>query len=461
MRIDRIHFKNFKLFEDFSLQLHPQFTLLIGENGTGKTSILDGLAIACGVLLYEVPDAKIVNSRLSLSDEHIRLSPAQAGDRIQFTPASDTTVSAWGELSSGHRHQWTQEILSGRKSKQHLKDARTFFADLFKQVVDGQNVTLPLIAYYGAGRAWLPHNERSKGVERSYEVARRWEAYYDCLNERIRIADLRQWFWDETTERGNRNGRYRPGFEVVKRAVLRCIPGADDAWFDTDRKDIVLSIKGVAQPFGNLSAGQRTMFALAGDIAIKAVTQNNYLVPPDALGADDEPIPRVLAETPGVVLIDEIDVHLHPRWQRHVVEDLRTTFPKIQFVATTHSPFVVQSMRPEELRNLQGQAIPELGNVGVEDIARGLMNVPRPDVSQRYDDMVTAAKSYLMQLEEVDKTPHEKLAEFEVALAKRIAPYADNPAFQAYLELKREGKLSRVRGVADNGNGSGMVSEGN
>lgn len=80
-----------------------------------------------------------------------------------------------------------------------------------------------------------------------------------------------------------------------------------------------------------------------------------------------------LRETPGVVLIDEIDVHLHPKWQRRVVEDLRTTFPKIQFVSTTHSPFVVQSMREEELRNLNGQAIPELGNTGVEAISRGLM----------------------------------------------------------------------------------------
>jgi hypothetical protein len=232
--------------------------------------------------------------------------------------------------------------------------------------------------------------------------------------------------------------------------VIRCVPGADDAWFDTDRKDIVLSIDGVAQPFANLSAGQRTMLALVADIAIKAVTQNNYLVPHDELGPDNGSLPRVLTDTPGVVLIDEIDVHLHPRWQRRVVEDLRTTFPRIQFVATTHSPFIVQSMRTEELRNLHGQAIPDLGNVGVEQIARGLMNVPRPDVGQRYDQMVEVAKDYLLQLEEVNHHPQEKLAAFEDALARDIAPYADNPAFQAFLELKREGKLGRLRPATGN-----------
>jgi predicted ATP-binding protein involved in virulence len=453
MRIDRIHLKNFKLFEDFALTLHPEFTLLIGENGSGKTSVLDGLAIACGVWLYEVPDSKIAGSRVSLSEDYIRLQAMNAGDRMQFVEAVDAIVAAWGELLEGHREQWTQEILVGTRNKQHLRAARDFIRDVFRRASEGAQAALPVIAYYGAGRAWLPHNERSRPPKRSFEPARRWEAFYDCLNERIRIADLKQWFWDETTERGNRAGRYRPGFEVVKRAVLRCIPGADDAWFDTDRKDIVLSIDGKPQPFANLSGGQRTMLALVADIAIKAVTQNNYLVPPDVLGPDDEPLPRVLAETPGVVLIDEIDVHLHPRWQRRVVEDLRTTFPKIQFVATTHSPFIVQSMRTEELRNLQGQEIPEVGNVGVEEIARGLMNVPRPDVSQRYDKMVGTAKDYLLQLEQADKAPAEKLADFEEALAQRIAPYADNPAFQAFLELKREGKLGPRRRESHNGSG--------
>jgi len=341
MRIDHIHLKNFKLFADFSLTLHPNFTLLIGENGAGKTSVLDALAIACGVWLYDVPDQKIASSRVSLADKHIRLEAVKKGDRTQFVPAQDTIVSAWGLLLDEHKEQWTQEIVSGKKRKVHLKEARAFVSEVFSRVTAGNDVTLPVIAYYGAGRAWLPHTERSPPAQRSYEKASRWKAYYDCLNERIRIADLRQWFWDETTERGNREGRYRPGFEVVKRAVLNCIPDADGAWFDTDRKDIVLSIKGLPQPFGNLSAGQRMMVALVADIAIKCVTQNNYLVPPDELGPDDIPVSRVLAETPGVVLIDELDVHLHPRWQRRVVDDLRKTFPKIQFVATTHSPQIL------------------------------------------------------------------------------------------------------------------------
>jgi predicted ATP-binding protein involved in virulence len=151
----------------------------------------------------------------------------------------------------------------------------------------------------------------------------------------------------------------RPGFEAVRRAILRCVPDADEIWFDPDREQIVLSIQGNAQPFDNLSAGQRMMLALIADLAIKAITQNAFLLPPDELGPPSGPLPEVLQQTPGVVLIDELDVHLHPKWQRRVATDLKETFPGIQFVCTTHSPQVIGEVKPEEIRLLDEEvAIP-------------------------------------------------------------------------------------------------------
>ena len=187
--------------------------------------------------------------------------------------------------------------------------------------------------------------------------ARRWAAFYDCLNERIRIADLGDWFHREAIAAVNRDGQFRPGFEVVRRAVLRCVPGADRMWFDGDRSEIVLSIEGQAQPFSNLSAGQRMMLALVADIAINAVTQNNHLVPEHVPATANGALPDVLAQTPGVVLIDELDVHLHPRWQRRVATDLKSTFPRIQFVCTSHSPQVIGEVAPEEIRMLDELAL--------------------------------------------------------------------------------------------------------
>jgi len=84
------------------------------------------------------------------------------------------------------------------------------------------------------------------------------------------------------------------------------------------------------------------------------------------------------------------------------------------------------------------------------------MGVDRPDVSPRYTAMKQVAKDYLLVLEEAEKTPDERLEDFEAKLAESIEPYADNPAFQAFLELKREGKLGKRR----NGNDGNMQAHG-
>ena len=135
-------------------------------------------------------------------------------------------------------------------------------------------------------------------------------------------------------------------------------------------------------------------------------------------------------------------MHLHPRWQRRIIEDLRRTFPKIQFICTTHSPFLIQSLRSgEELMLLDGQPTASVANMSVEEITQGIMGIPNPQVSWRYEKMKGAAKHYLEELELAAKTPEEKLAKFKERLANTIAPYADNPAFQAFLEMKRTAKL--------------------
>ncbi|MFT3880113.1 MAG: AAA family ATPase [Gemmatales bacterium] len=451
MRIDRLELKNFKKFTDRSLEF-PQpvngpggsFHILIGENGVGKTTILDAAAVALGVWLEWKPDSLLANSyrRLKKEDKHLRV--VESGDRRQFQQVSDTmSILATGMILERSGVSWGQSLAAGKTkvSNDASKDVLNSIWSAYDQVNKGQKVLLPVICYYGAGRAWLAHNERKKAKAVSNGPANRWEAFYDCLNERIRVSDLARWFRGEHIEMGNRHGKYRPGFEVVRRAILACMPGADSIWYDSDSEEIAISINGNAQPFGNLSAGQRVMLALVADLAIRMVTQNNYLVPSDVLGPNDDPIPQVLVQTPGVVLVDELDVHLHPKWQRSVVESLRNVFPRVQFIATTHSPFIVQSLRENELINLQGQTIPQLGNLSVEQIANGLMGVDRPDVGQRYETMVEAAKDYLVTLDEAVKAPADKLAEYEEKLAKRIAPYADNPAFQAFLELKHAAKL--------------------
>ena len=123
------------------------------------------------------------------------------------------------------------------------------------------------------------------------------------------------------------------------------------------------------------------------------------------------------------------------------MDDLKQTFPLVQFVTTTHSPFIIQTLDQGELLPLDAQPVPQTDNLSIETIAEGLMQVEDVTVGPRYLEMVSVAKDYLLTLEAAAHAPEEQLADYKQRLSDKIAPYADNPAFQAFLELERLGKL--------------------
>ncbi len=166
------------------------------------------------------------------------------------------------------------------------------------------------------------------------------------------MKDLVNWFVRESASRDDK-GRFRYGYEVVRYALTHCIPNAEYVGFDYDRLEPIITMKNGPVLFSNLSDGQKSMAALVADIAIKAVMLNSHLSP--AKRADDHltKLPELLKRTPGVVLVDELDVHLHPRWQRHVVEDLRAVFLAIQFVCSSHSPQIIGELQADQIRVLE------------------------------------------------------------------------------------------------------------
>ncbi|MGO8698942.1 MAG: AAA family ATPase [Limisphaerales bacterium] len=222
----------------------------------------------------------------------------------------------------------------------------------------------------------------------------------------------------------------------MKRAILRCMPEADNVWYDaSDQNQIILSIAGNAQPFDNLSAGQGMMLALIADLAIKAVTQNAFLLPPDELGPDDDPLPRVLRETPGVVLIDELDVHLHPKWQRRVATDLKETFPSIQFVCASHSPQVIGEVTPEELRLLDGNQVTKPPRSFGIDSSRVLEELM--DARARDDSVEELLRNLFGSIDREDfKTARTLLPEVEAKLGPDDPEVTRARTLMAFLESK-------------------------
>jgi len=440
MRINHLTIRNFKGFEEkeisfmrdsstgsrvqegFAPQVNGSFHVLIGENGSGKSTALDALAVALGIWFSARPDAAWRDIR----PEDVRLVATKTGDTVRFDPAPNVFIAVEGTIG-GELVKWRRIYIPdshGTLDQGGIFAVAGFLSRSHKE----KNISLPVLGHYSAGRAWLPAKERTSNFEPSLNRVSRFDAYEHCLEGRIRDKELQQWFLFEAVEAAQR-GKKREGMIAVESAILSCMPGASGLHFDGDRREIVATMSDGEKPFYSLSDGQRSMLSLVADIAIKAVILNPHL------GKEAAKL------SPGVILIDELDLHLHPKWQRRVIEDLRQAFPNIQFICTTHSPFIVQTLRPGELINLDAQPLQDVSNLSIGQIAQELMGVPRTDVSPRYEAMRLAAKDYLMTLDEAAAAPEEKLAQYEEKLAEGLGPYADDPAFQAFLELKREAKL--------------------
>jgi predicted ATP-binding protein involved in virulence len=136
-----------------------------------------------------------------------------------------------------------------------------------------------------------------------------------------------------------------PTLLSIRAAAKAALEGCSDLRFDFDEGRVMVEFTdGHAMPFEHLSDGQRTMLGLFCDLARRAAMLNPHF------GGDAS------ARTSGVVLIDELDLHLHPKWQRRIIQDLRRTFPKVQFICTTHSPQLIGQVKPEEIIVLDAAA---------------------------------------------------------------------------------------------------------
>jgi predicted ATP-binding protein involved in virulence len=124
-----------------------------------------------------------------------------------------------------------------------------------------------------------------------------------------------------------------------------------------------------------------------------------------------------------------------------IVKALEDLFPACQFIATTHSPFVVQAVERQQLQSLGSQPLPYFTDRGIEEIALKVMHIESHEVSYRYLELLDVAKEYYALLEKAKGTASLRQHELKEQLRKLSSRYARNPAFQAYLEMKGQAAL--------------------
>ena len=424
MRIDRLTVTNFKRFEDQSFEFHPRFTLLVGDNGAGKTAVLDALRIGAGAYLLAIPQSRAP----SISREYVRRETRRHGEFSTFEPVTPCTVRCEGSV---HHAQvaWQRELASfaGRTNR---IGARPLVRCVAQQLHDNEpQANFPLIVSYGTGRLWIePRATKQPGFTAREPVGKlsRFEAYRGGLDPAVSSELLRRWI-KKMALISVQERRTLASLNAVYSAIVGCVEDVERILYDFDLDDIAVEFaNGERYPFGFLSDGQRSMTALAADIALRCIQLNPHLA-----GAAP-------GETEGVVLIDELDLHLHPNWQRAVVRNLVSLFPNLQFVATTHSPFIVQSLDGQGLVNLSSGGILEnrAAPYSIEDVAEEIMGVDTPQRSKRFLEMEATAQHYYELLDRLSDDDPE-VATARAALDRIEARFSDNPAYAALLKLRR------------------------
>ena len=416
MNIKTIEIQNFKGFEYKEFSFNPNMTVLIGDNGTGKTSILDALSFILGTFFIGVDG---ISTRDLKQNERRKIvfSPKNFEIKLPFKINVQQTLL-------GKEYNYFRDAKKEKGISTHI-DAKPLIEEaklLTSQVRNGENVNLPLIAYYSTARL----TRKNKKID--YEkMASRLIAYDNVLNPELVQYKFLEWL--KTQEDEIKKFQRKEEISLYKaftQTISSMIPEWTDIQFSWRMDDMLGQLNnGEWMSFGMLSDGYQNIIRLAGDIAYRAITLNPHL----GINA--------VKETEGVVLIDEIDMHLHPNWQKTVIADFKRTFPNIQFIITTHSPFIVQSLKADEIINLDENELskdPEILSLEENALYMGVQD----SKSDKFFRKGKIAEEYLDLLN--TKNNDEALL---AKLDELLSEFGDDPVFIAKLKLERLAKLGR------------------
>ncbi|MDP1773258.1 MAG: AAA family ATPase [Methylobacter sp.] len=444
MQIDKLEIENFKLFAEQEFQFHSSFNLLIGENGSGKTSLLRAVAVALGGWAHAYIKDK--NNLRPILNEEIREIEIDK----RFDKTKQTSIKAVGTALIVDNYDCLMKVNAGwtRLRKEGFEDTFIYgdikyshnptqynfnfdklSLNILNYIETGKSFSLPLIAFYECDRLWLPKNELNLESSAKAKYSR-FDPYVDCFHTGADHQAVGEWLLKHELA-SIQQQKETPILQSIRNAAKAALEGCTGLKFDFEQGRVMIEFEdGHTTPFEHLSDGQRTMLGLFCDLARRAAILNPHLEG-DAS-----------AKTSGVVLIDELDLHLHPKWQRRIIEDLSRTFPKIQFICTTHSPFLIQSLRKGKLIQLDGDTNIEYHDLSIEDIVENVQGVELPQKSKRYLDMMAAAEAYYKKLHQCEDESDAELMQLRATLEELSIPFSDDPAFVAQLKFERDTMLA-------------------
>jgi predicted ATP-binding protein involved in virulence len=336
MRIDKLKLTDFKNFHDLEVDFSKGINLFVGVNGSGKTAILDAVCVALGGYFA----SREQKMQRVIEVHEIRITAD--GHRVE-----QTTVEAFSSLIT---KSWARTIKSAtkRNDSKDVRPAMEYGEQFFEALArNGENRTVaPLISYHSTQRLFKDASDSDK---QKYDPAQgRSNGYIQCLEDKAIKRLLSNWMGGAVNSRATKHIKGEPyennvleNVESAMRDVLiGCVGLPSDfplkVYEDPELKELVVSLgDGKSLPLAYYSDGYRNLIFLVMDIVWRASQLNPWLN-----------YTEMKEQSHGVVVIDEIDLHLHPKWQGKVIPILHSMFPNVQFFISSHSPIVVSSFNP-------------------------------------------------------------------------------------------------------------------
>ncbi len=333
MHVQKLKLERYRGAQCLSLELHEKLNVFVGMNGVGKSSILDATAILLSWLVNRI---KYVGA----SGRPIMEADIKNGDpsaNLEITLNEDGSYFGWS-IAKVRKGRSKKDVVSILVSVSDA--AKKMQSEISKS--QGQ-VNLPLLVYYPVNRAVLdiPLRIRDK---HSLDLL---SAYDEALTSGANFRTFFEWFRErEDLENENRiyadhlikpDGFQFPDMqlEAVRKALAQFMPEFKNLTVRRNPLRMEVEKLGERITVNQLSDGEKCLMAMIGDLARRMAVAN--------------PLRNNPLEGKGVVLVDEVDLHLHPKWQRMIIPKLVEVFPNCQFLISTHSPHVITHVRPENL----------------------------------------------------------------------------------------------------------------
>ncbi len=420
MFISNVDIKNYRCFKDQELTFENGVNLIIGNNGVGKTSILSAVSNLLAYVTYAMGGAfsgKIESEDVNM--DIIRSSEATYDINYNY-PVSITGIVCGTGNNELELRVWCDESSSIRFEPEKNKAT----------VLNLNNGMYPLISYQKFNREWkAPKSYRSGHVTVQTGLIKRTDGYKKCLSGEGIEDEIQQWCLKMSLMEFEKKGEIKE-FRTFQEIVHKFMQIMEDenrnfsVHYSMKFSGLVYEDEQITAPLYELSTGYKALLSMIMELAYRTVILN-----PD--------ISSDMNELTGTVLIDEIDAHLHPKWQWKVLDALRRIFPNVQFIVATHSPIVISSANAARI-----VAIDKDSNVDYMDSAYGFSIGDVLALRQGSTDMPEESRKVLSSLEIALDKNDLKSAKAIVDEAQKI--YGEDSAF--YREVKQYYEINSLVG---------------